>query len=83
MQEIGRAGRTGNTAHAALYYNPGDVCVQGMAKEMKEYCNNNTMCRRQLINKYFGFETKSNEAEINKCCNVCDKLVEKEWDFIK
>ena len=38
VRETGRAGRTGNTAHAVLFFNAGDAGVKGMTKDMKEYC---------------------------------------------
>lgn len=80
VQEIGRAGRTGAEADAVLYYNKSDIGGPHMKKEMKEYCKNSDVCRRDQINKYFGFESSTKPAN---CCDVCTGELGLEWDFSK
>lgn len=77
VQEIGRSGRAGSSAHAILYYNNGDLAVQGMRQEMKEYCKG-VKCKRTTINEYFGFHS---EQSLTVCCNSCQPMLGVEWDF--
>ena len=67
LQEIGRAGRDGNTAQAILVNSKGYRHVQ---KQMKTYCENKDNCRRkQLFDSFIMY--KHVEAVKCKCCDVC------------
>ncbi|XP_060576311.1 ATP-dependent DNA helicase RecQ-like [Ruditapes philippinarum] len=78
VQEIGRAGRTGKDAQAILYFNRGDLAPRAMRKDMKEYCTNTTVCKREMINHFFGFNTT---VKLLKCCCVCNNNLELECQF--
>ena len=71
FQEIGRAGRDGLPAKATLYYNSNDIRSNkpGMTSEMRQYCKQNTECRRSFILTYFG-EDVMNKPDT--CCDICD-----------
>jgi len=77
-QEIGRAGRTSTDAQAILYFNQGDLASTAMKKDMKEYCLNNSMSKREIINSFFGFHTTVKPLA---CCSVCNSDLELEWQF--
>jgi len=78
VQEIGRAGRSGAEAQAVLYFNRGDLASATMRKDMKEYCTNNSKCKREIINTFFGFKST---VKPFKCCSVCSSDLGLEWQF--
>lgn len=77
VQETGRAGRAGNASQAILFYNNGDLGSKTVRNDMKDYCNNRTQCRRELINKYFGFNTD----KIPACCDICSPDIDLHQKF--
>ena len=82
MQQIGRAGRKGQDAHAILYYSNLQtsnrlVELGKITKSMQNYCKNNSTCYRQMLLNYFGFEKKillenKPRCSIWPCCSICD-----------
>lgn len=71
VQEIGRAGRTGQLASATLYYNNSDISdnLKYVDKSMKEYCQSRKTCLRQFLLNYLGFPCIKQE----RCCCVCEE----------
>lgn len=70
MQEIGRAGRTGLSSCATLYYNNSDIGnnKKHVEESMKSYCRSEDTCQRKLLLDYFGFSSVQQE----NCCCICD-----------
>ena len=66
IQETGRAGRDGDLCCAVLYHASRDN--RSIDKMMIEYCNNTSVCRRQLL--FADFEG----CDIGTCCKCycCD-----------
>ena len=71
VQEIGRAGRTGQLSSTTLYYNKSDVSdnVKHIDKSMKEYCQLQNTCLRQELLNYLGYQCTKQE----RCCCVCQE----------
>ena len=71
VQEIGRAGRTGQLSSATLYYNNSDISnnMKHINKSMKDYCQLQDTCLRQFLLNYLGFSCVKQE----RCCCVCEE----------
>lgn len=70
IQHIGRGGRNSEMqCKAILYFNSTDLGRPNISKEIKEYCRNDTLCRRSLLNSHFGFTEST--AIVKNCCDVC------------
>lgn len=78
LQEIGRAGRSGQAAEAIVYYNNSDIASnrKGFQPQVKEYVTSTSCLRRHLV-KYFGFDTTILNAsiEFEKCCSNCKNQI--------
>ena len=72
MQETGRAGRDGLNSKAVLYFNTTDLKATHIQLDMKAYCKNSEVCRRNLLLKDFEIP-QSNEMHIPlcQCCDIC------------
>lgn len=70
MQEIGRAGRLNQPSFATLYYNNQDIAENKVHVEasIKSFCKNDTICHREMLLKYFGFENTFQKS----CCSICE-----------
>ncbi|XP_068691597.1 recQ-like DNA helicase BLM [Montipora foliosa] len=70
MQEIGRAGRTGLSSCATLYYNNSDIAKnkKHVEESMKSYCRSEDTCQWKLLLDYFGFSSVQQKG----CCCICD-----------
>lgn len=67
LQEIGRAGRSGEPASASLFFKA--IQAVGSSLEMKEYVRNIDSCRRALLLKHFG--STFTEVKGCLCCDIC------------
>lgn len=70
IQETGRGGRDGETAHAILYYSRKDISFSFMDKSMIDYCQNKEVCRREILFQNFDY-SRENKPHGCKCCNIC------------
>lgn len=69
IQETGRAGIDNNAAFATLFFSKKDLSYSFIEQSMVDYCNNNGICRRQILFKDFGLtELKVKGCE---CCDLC------------
>lgn len=68
VQEAGRAGRNEEQCCATLVYNKPRGAISA---EMKLYGQNTTICRRELLYKYFLFHTGTQLNPLCLCCDVC------------
>ncbi|XP_062588593.1 bifunctional 3'-5' exonuclease/ATP-dependent helicase WRN-like, partial [Saccostrea cucullata] len=75
FQEVGRAGRSGQSAKAIMFFNKNDVASnrKGMDPSIKEYVNTEG-CLRKYLMKYFGFETVLYSGMPELCCSNCRKI---------
>lgn len=80
IQQVGRAGRSGDECVAVLYFNNSDLGRQGVTEGVREYCRNDTKCRKFFINSYFGFKSTDTEYICNKC-DVCHTDLKSGWEF--
>lgn len=75
LQETGRAGRDKQEATAILYV--ADLLAAHAEPSVKEYYQNTTQCRRQLLLKNFesgsctGFQ-QDDSISMCRCCDVCE-----------
>jgi superfamily II DNA or RNA helicase len=69
LQEIGRAGRSGQNAVATLYYNKSDISANktNVNQNIKDYCVLENVCLRKFLMKYFGHKTPHQD----RCCSGC------------
>lgn len=73
MQEIGRAGRSGEKAVATMYYNAADLAEKHMSKEWVAIIKSDK-CRRQLLLKHYGFDIDRTNPAVDCCDNCTDKI---------
>ena len=80
IQEVGRAGRTGMSARAILYYNNSDIATNknNVDDKMKYYCYELEKCLRQVLMGYFGFSV----VQQSRCCSNCEKFPDREADKV-
>ena len=72
MQEIGRAGRRGQTASACLHFGAADIArnVKDLNDDIVSYCNEENECLRKILLGTFGFE-KNEDITGCRCCEIC------------
>ncbi|XP_033751152.1 LOW QUALITY PROTEIN: ATP-dependent DNA helicase Q-like 3 [Pecten maximus] len=72
LQEMGRAGRLGQSAQAILFYNNSDIARnrKGLSEDMRKFCTHAGCYRRNLVN-YFGFDSVLFDGDKNNCCSNC------------
>lgn len=73
LQEIGRAGRCGQSASAVMFYNYSDIAPnrKGIKQEMVDFCKNNETCLRLYLVNYFGFDKVLFSGSKKECCVNC------------
>lgn len=74
VQESGRAGRDGKPACALLMKNKGDLSTRYTSKQMVEYCNSKSVCRRSIL--YRDFPQCKFCSQGCMCCDVCANVCE-------
>lgn len=47
--------RSGEQCAAVIFFNNSDLGRQGVNTSVKDYCKNDTICRKTVIETYFGF----------------------------
>ncbi|XP_019858455.1 PREDICTED: uncharacterized protein LOC100633019 [Amphimedon queenslandica] len=70
IQETGRTGRDGLPSNATLYYSRRDIGVMHLDKSIIDYCQNRTVCRRQVLFKDFNYDPATKPIDC-KCCDLC------------
>jgi ATP-dependent DNA helicase RecQ len=72
LQEIGRAGRRGQSAVATLHYGNRDLSknLPGIQNDIINYCRNDSGCMRNALLSVFGFQ-KEMFIQGCKCCSNC------------
>lgn len=77
LQEIGRAGRSGQEAEAIMYFNNSDIATnrKGLHPEVIKYSKNDVTCLRLHLMNYFGFHKILFCGTPEKCCSNCRKAI--------
>lgn len=72
FQEISRAGRAGQPAHAFLHFSASDIAanIKGMTSEVVEYCKTDGCLRTSILSTY-GFNKNQSSPVGCQCCSVC------------
>ena len=72
LQEIGRAGRTGQPVRAIMFFNNSDIAKnrKGLSDDMRRFCLHDACLRQKLI-RYFGFDSMIFCGDKNDCCSNC------------
>lgn len=79
FQESGRGGRSGEDSRSVIFWKPADCPVHQQpttqheqeSKEVREYVENSTECRRKLLLQHFDPANAKNGVSQGKCCDVC------------
>lgn len=73
VQESGRCGRDGMNATAELYFTGKDFTESfGPTESMKNYCKNESTCRRQQLMEHFDtLGSILRPIQDHECCDVC------------
>ncbi|XP_078324788.1 putative ATP-dependent DNA helicase RecS [Crassostrea virginica] len=80
-QQVGRAGRSGEQCVAVIFFNNSDLGRQGVSKSVKDYCKNDTECRKTVIDRYFGFTSGTDSLPNALCCDVCNTELKCNWQY--
>ena len=48
---------------------------------MKDYCKNDTECRKTVIDRYFGFTSGTDSLPNALCCDVCNTELKCNWQY--
>ena len=67
-QESARAGRDMMQATVCILHGKAEKHI---SSHMKEYCNNNTVCRRKLLFQDFLFQSECVDVPSEYCCDIC------------
>ena len=72
VQQVGRAGRSGQECESIVYFNNNDLGqnVKGMTNNMREYCKTDK-CLRLCILGTFGFTEPLKAIPSCRCCSNC------------
>lgn len=75
LQEIGRAGRNGQQAHAICFFNNSDIAKnrKGLDEAVIKYVENQSTCLRKQLVEYFGYNTVLYTGLPSSCCSNCFK----------
>ena len=73
LQETGRVGRDLlKKSHAVLLKYKGCTASKYISKEMKDFVNNNSTCRRKLLLSQFGSDVPQ-DMILHDCCDICSR----------
>lgn len=53
-------------------FNNSDLGRQDVNTSVKDYCKNDTICRKTVIEIYFGFTSHTDDLTSALCCDVCN-----------
>lgn len=81
IQQVGRAGRSGEQCTAVIFFNNSDLGRQGVSKSVKDYCKNDTVCRKTVIDAYFGFTSGTDSSTKASCCDICNTELKCDWQY--
>jgi ATP-dependent DNA helicase RecQ len=70
IQETGRGGRDGSTAHATLFYSKKDISLYFIERGVSAYCQNVEVCRRELLFHDFDYLPLEKPHGCS-CCDIC------------
>lgn len=74
VQQIGRAGRSGQQAKAVMYYTKSDLASTHINEDMITFCKNDNMCHRKFLSAVFNDSCDADvQINLTKCCNICNK----------
>ena len=75
LQEIGRAGRRGQSSIATLYFGKSDISknLPGINEDIITYCNSN-VCLRECLLQCFSFTKSERSPQGCLCCCICEKV---------
>ena len=73
LQETGRAGRDGLQACAVLFVAKADLTPRLVDDDVRTYCNESEVCRRELLFKHFDKVDFKACCSGCRCCDVCAK----------
>ena len=70
VQEIGRAGHSGQRASAIVYFNNSDIAPsrKGLQQEVRDFVKNRTTCLRRHLLKNFGCQDIAVSDSSENCC---------------
>ena len=74
VQETGRGGRDNYLSKAILYY--GGHTAPNACPILKEYCENTTRCRREiLVSEFTESEPIKKPFVLHECCDICERKI--------
>ena len=72
VQQLGRAGRSGQSSESVMYYNSSDIAanIPGLSDDIRKYCQTSD-CLRLTMLAVFGFKEKAVDLTGCQCCSNC------------
>lgn len=64
-----------------IFCNTSHLGRQGVTSSVKDYCKNDTICRKTVIDTYFGFTSHTDDLTSALCYDVCNAELKCDWQF--